>query len=282
MRGFLRRNRAILGGLALTLAALIWPAAPTGAQAGASIAIQPSPLTLTDAPQPITIQIFDAAPFQRFELELRYDAEHLRATALSAGEMLNLPAGGELEILEVSPGLIRFGASFGGSEQDVADAPGSVEDGQREMASTGLPQGSGQLAVLTLAPIAASEAALQIEIDGFQLVGADGSESSLSATRGQVIVAAEPSEENRAAYIAQSDAMAVSAGGAAGTSLADTIRRAFEDLRDRGRGILKVGPYGLWIGVLMLALATVGIGWQIGRKAPKAPVESQEASHQNL
>jgi hypothetical protein len=271
-------------GLSLSLAMLIWPLASVGAQAGASIAIQPSPLTLSDAPQPITIQLFDAAPFQRFELELRYDAEHLRATALSAGEMLNLAGGAGLEILEVSPGLIRFGASFGENGQDGEADPGAASEGRQEAgpSSAGLPQGSGQLAVLTLAPIAASEAALQIEIDGFQLVGADGSESALSAIRGQVIVAAEPSEENRAAYIAQSDAMAVSAGGSAGPTLGDTIRRAFEDLGGRGGGLPKLGPYGAWIGVLLLALATVGIGWQIGRNAPSPRPESQEASRQDL
>ncbi len=259
-----------------------------GAQGSATAVLAPSPLELDTQPQPLRVEVYDAPPFVGYELELRYPPESLRVTAVEAGSLVAAP-GQSIQILALEAGRLRIAFDLGlgesdedetddleaGDEADGADASlesseagGSPDPGGASDPAS-LPQGNGSLALFTLAPIARSEAPVSLELVDVVLLDEGEQRIELESTGGEAWPRAEPEAELRDAYIAQAEAMEISRGdGGLGT----TIRTAFRDLARRAEDLAS-NPTANWLGILVLALAVVGLAWQFGRK----PIGASEA-----
>jgi len=260
-------------GMVVVAAAL--GSASARAQAAPVVEIVPSLVQLSSAPARVELMVRGAPETAGFKIELVYDADSIVVTALESGGFLESNgATAAVVVRQAGPGRLTIAG-------DIADAAGAADRGEgvRDAsaptdaggaADAPLASGGGRLAVVTFAPLARSEGSRPLTIAGATLRDRAGAPVDADGVDAQVSVSEDPPAELRDEALAQARALAeqaASTGGLAG--IAATIDRAFSDLTRRigGAGV-GLGPQAVWLAVLAIGLAVVGLGWYFGRRPP--------------
>jgi hypothetical protein len=263
----------------------------------------PSLLQLGGVPVRIVIRVSQAPPTQAFEIEISYDAAIAIVTAVEPGGFLSSVDGlAELEVREAEPGRLVLageipsppeapegedavatpvdGATFG----DAGSITGGGSAGIDPVTGLPLPEtaailpsGEGVLALVTFAALAKSEGSQPITIAEATLRGADGAVIDAEVLEAQMTVVEDPSPEARAEAEAQAAALAEEAASNSGLAgAADSIAGAYSDLERKVLGFgSDMAPQFVWLGVLGLALAVVGLAWYFGRRPVDQPGAGQ-------
>lgn len=255
----------------------------------------PSLVQLGGAPVRIEVRVSGAPPTEAFEIEISYDAAIAIVTAAEPGGFLSSADGlAELEVREAEPGRLVLAAEIPSPAEDTdsesADATpsdgsgvndtGAVDQigGQTVDPVTGatlpglptatLPSGEGVLAFVTFAALAKSDGSQPITIPSATLREADGDVIDADVLEAQMTVVEDPPAEARAEAEAQAAALAEQAAAHSGLAgAADAIAGAYGDVERRVLGLGNaMAPQILWLGLLALALAVVGIAWYFGRR----------------
>jgi len=246
------------------------------------VQLLPSLVQLGSTPVRVELQVTGAPPTEAFEVELSYDGDSAIVTAVEVGGFLASPEGlAEFEVREAEPGHLTLAGALEVPSVDPEDVPTEAAGGPDDPAGSeglpgqvtgeteaSLPSGDGILAFVTLAALAKTEGAAPIVIAEATLRGADGTVVDAETLEAQLTVIEDPSPEAREQALAQAAALeeqAAATGGLAGT--VDSIAGAVSGLERRAAGLASgTAPQLVWLGILALALAVVGVAWYFGRR----------------
>lgn len=286
----------------MALVALLSVGSPDGARTQdddalgtASLELSPSVLQLDTGALPMRLGGVDLPPFKRLRIELEYDADLAEVTALGLGALV---AGGgasqeALVIREVGDGRLRFeirprsdgdASDSGGADEDSPEIAGSGSEGDdggrdADASTAGLPRGTGEIAVITFAPLASAEEASEVVVTLAELTNADDSRVELATRGAQLTLDTEPEVEARDANLEQAEKMR---DLMVPESRLDDIRRnlgtAYRGLSRRVLGDDGLGPTAAWLGIFFLACLVVAGGWHVGRQPPQAAGAGDDSS----
>lgn len=232
-------------------------------------------MALAAQPQTLSLLGQDLAAFQSIVLTLRYDEEHLVVTAADLGALVKAvrPESG-LTVAAAEPGMLSLRADLAAlADKDGAEAgqEGSDEGGAEGAATVAadaslaptapelpLPQGSGELFSLTLAPLLKSDQPLAFAVAELKLLGPAG-EESLEVAELAVTVDQDPDAAARQAYLDQAAALKP-AGPLAGLLGGDWLPGLPTAL----------SPELAWLAVACGGAALAAVAWLLGRRPPPA------------
>lgn len=277
--GAARRPACAFGPFVLSLTLLLAGGLrPVQAQAKAYFA--QDRLVLNTQPQTLSLLVQDQASFQSVLLTLRYDAEAMVITAADLGALVKaVRPEASLTVAASRPGELSLRADFDVADKaDEADDSSNADDpsatGEADDAAVGddrnttgseqaassvplpLPQGSGELFSLTLAPLAKSEAPVELVVVELKLLGPGGEESPEVAPL-TLTVDQDPDEASKQAYLEQAATLKPSS--------------PWSGLLDGGwlPGLPKaVSPELAWLSLAMGGAALAALAWVIGRRPP--------------
>jgi hypothetical protein len=241
-RGAARARRRGLVPAALLVAALASSPGGAAGQEGATVAsIVPERLELLETAGVVEVRVTNAPASSGYQFELGWDPAVVAVTAVAPGDFL--ARGGETLFTPrfTGPGSMVVG-------EVLPDAP----------AADALPSGDGALAYVTLAPLAADTASA-LGLTDANLVGLGGEGIPIGVTvAGEAAVVGAPPAAQATAAVAQATALA--------TELGSASPRLPVEIADLGEMELpEASSTAIWLGLLGLALAIVGIGWFVGR-----------------
>lgn len=235
---------------------------------------------MTAQPQTLSLLGQDLAAFQSIVLTLRYDEEHLVVTAADLGALVKAvrPDAG-LTVAAAEPGLLTLRADLtakaeagadeeqaaegdGASGEGTATGDGGADDGGSSAApELPLPQGSGELFALTLAPVLKSDQPLAFAVAELKLLGPAG-EESLEVAELAVTVDQDPDAAARQAYLDQAAALkpAGPLAGLLGGDWLPGLPTAFS-------------PELAWLTLALGGAALAMVAWLLGRRPPPAQDE---------
>lgn len=282
------RHPAVLaftaGWIALLGAAGVVRPSPLSAQSEpetrATLELVPSLLQLGSETGTVEVMARDVPSLDGFRFALLYDASAAVVTAVEAGPFLAATGGtAELRLESAEPGrLVVVGTRVPdpSAEAEAVDAPeigdsgagGAFDASTVDDASVLL--GSGTLAIVSLAPLARTEAPTPISLEELELVASSGEALAAESLGAQLSVVEDPPADLVADAQAQAALLAEQAS--AGPGLAGIQRTIEAALRDLGRRAGGAGtertPQLVWLSLLVLGLAVAGLGWYFGRRPP--------------
>jgi hypothetical protein len=269
---------SLLIGASVSLSSAQEPVAADGPR----VELSPTLLQLDGGPQPLRLRAVDLPPFTKLIIELAYDDEISQVTAMGIGSMVasRLVEQEALIIRDASPGRLRFEIHplAGDPEAEDGDETESTalgDDGEASASAQPLPQGTGELAVITFAPLKSEVEPSDISVTFAELIDAEDRSVTLSSNSAQIAVVTEPDEIKREEYLDQAQAMSelvVPVGRFDG--IGNNIGKAYRGLSRRGLGEDGPGPTTAWIGIFLLACLVVAGGWYYGRQ----PLPSSEST----
>jgi len=246
--------------------------------------LEPSLIQIGGEAVTVEVRVGHAPPARGFEFELAFDDGVVAVTAVEAGTFLGttpiLLRGAAPDHVTIS-GDIAASSSGSGMEGGEAAKDGANEGAPAVGGEAGagsapadevLPEGTGVLALVTLAPLARTDGSVPVTFGRASLRGPDGEVIDADGMEAQLTIVETPGDAQLAETRAQADALAeqVVARSALG-EFTDVFGRAWGDVTRRVSGAgAWIGPQVVWLALLAAALGVVGLGWYLGRRPPRA------------
>ena len=214
------------------------------AQSGQVVAtLNPQVMTLSDRGTAMDIQLQGAPELSSFQVDVNFDPATVAVTAVEADRWsAGSGAKSERVPLAAAPGKLTVGAKYS------YDSP----------ANPNAPPAGGVVARITFAPLAVG--GTPVSFSNILLRNRSGEAIPLSIPEGQIQVPQPPSEEMRTAALQQASALTSTTGA----SLLPNFGAAAGGL---GQSVRQLGWSGVWVAILVAALAVVAAGWYVGRRA---------------
>ena len=241
-------------------------------------------LGLSSQPQTLSLLVQDLAAFQSVTLSLRYDGESMLITAADLGALVKaVRPEASLTVAAGGPGELSLRADFATSTDDTQDPSSEPDTGEARVTEGGtgadstadgdangsdgaspgvalpLPQGSGELFSLTLAPLKKRSEAMDLLVTELKLLG-PGGEMSLEVSPLSITVDQDPDETSRQAYLDQAEALKP-AGAWVGFLAGDWLPglppppKAFS-------------AEMAWLAVALGGASLAALAWLLGRRPP--------------
>ena len=215
-----------------------------------------SEIYLTTDPQPVSILVQDVGAMRGFELSLAYDGEVVTVTAVGNGSLISaVRPEAQLTVVAAEPGALTVRLAL----EEAVDATPATDGSAAAPAL--LPQGSGELVKLTLAPLKQTDEPIALTVTDLRIFGAaDAGDETFSCPPAQITVAQDPSDAQRAAFLEQATALRPTG------SLKGLLTGSWLPGIPDGPS-----PNLAWMGLALLGLAVAGLAWALGRRPPSSP-----------
>lgn len=248
----LKPRPALAARCVLALGCLVLAGAHPASAAGQAMFAE-SMVYLTGEPKPVSILVQDIGAIRGFEAAFTYDAERMAVTAVGVGSLVKaVRPDAQLTVVAAGQGSLKVAL-------DLPEAATATPSDGGGLAPAGpLPQGSGELLSITLAPLKQTEGAVELKVAALSLRGAErAQDQELSCPPAQVTVAQDPTAAQRAAFLEQAGALAPAGflGGLLSGSWLPSLSA-------------RPSPELAWLGLALAGLAVVGVAWKLGKRPP--------------
>lgn len=245
-----------------------------------TLELAPSLLQLGSETGTVEVMARDVPSLNGYRFTLLYDASAALVTAVEAGPFLASSGGtAELRLEAAEPGrLVVVGTRVPdpSAETEAGDSAATGDSGAggafdaSDVTDETALLGSGTLAIISLAPLARTEAPTPISLEELEIEASGGEALVAESLGAQLSVVEDPPADLVADAQAQAALLAEQASAAPGLAgIQRTIEAALRDLGRRAGGAgTERTPQLVWLALLILGLAVAGLGWYFGRRPP--------------